>query len=168
MGSTRWKFGGVIRSLLLTSDRERCFIGTHHRFNGNVATLLELKQAKHFQAIAMLARGLFELAVDIRLIDAIPDGPRKMLEFADVEKLRCARKVVQFKADRPATSFDTAVYSSFIANNESRIETTRNALWPATGKLKNVSHWSGLSLSSRVALVKSPFEEIYEVNYPQL
>jgi len=34
--------------------------------------------------------------------------------------------------------------------------------------MKDVPHWSGLNLSKRVELVKSPFEEIYEVNYPQL
>jgi len=68
---------GVIQTLLSTSDRERCFIGTYQRATANIATLLEFKHAKHFQAIAMLARGLFELAVDVRLIDVIPDGPQK-------------------------------------------------------------------------------------------
>lgn len=60
---------GVIETLLSTSARERCFIGTYYRATANIATLLELKKPKHCQAIAMLARGLFELAVDIRLID---------------------------------------------------------------------------------------------------
>ncbi|HEX9110136.1 MAG TPA: DUF5677 domain-containing protein [Terriglobales bacterium] len=156
---------GVIRTLLSTSDRERCFIGTYHRTTANTATLLELRQPKHFQAVAMLARGLFELAVDIRLIDVIPDGPRKTLEFTDAEKLRCARKVLRFKAANSAAKVDTTVYNSFVANNENRIDTTKSMLWPTT---KNVSHWSGLKLASRVALVKSPFEEIYEVHYPQL
>jgi hypothetical protein len=156
---------GVIETLLSTSDRERCFIGTYHRTTANIATLLELKQPRHFQAVAMLARGLFELAVDIRLIDAIPDGPRKILEFTDVEKLRCARRVLRFKAANPAAEVDTTIYSSFVANNENRIDAAKSMLWPTT---KSVSHWSGLKLPARVALVKSPFEEIYEVNYPQL
>ena len=156
---------GVIETLFSTSGRERCFIGTYHRTTANIATLLEFKQPRHFQAAAMLARGLFELAVDIRLIEVIPDSMRKILEFTDVEKLRCARKVLRFKAANPATKADTTIYSSFVRNNENRIDAAKSMLWPGT---KNVSHWSGLKLPARVALVKSPFEEIYEVNYPQL
>jgi hypothetical protein len=155
---------GVIQTLLSTSRRERCFIGSYYRATANVVTLLEFRQPRHFQAVAMLARTLFELAVDIRLINLIPDGPTRMAEFTDVEKLRCARKILLFKAANPDAK-DTTIYGSFIANNESRIDATRNMFWP---KKKNVSHWSGLSLPARVALVKSPFEEIYEVNYPQL
>ena len=74
-GFDKMEVRGVIETLLSTSGRERCLIGTYHRTTANIATLLEFKQPKHFQAIAMLARGLFELAVDIRLIDVIPDAP---------------------------------------------------------------------------------------------
>lgn len=78
---------GVVDTLLSTSERERCFIATYYRATGNVTSLLEFKHAKHFQAIAMLTRNLFELSVDIKLIDLIPDGPAKIREFTDVEKL---------------------------------------------------------------------------------
>jgi hypothetical protein len=108
---------------------------------------------------------LFELAVDIRLLDVIPDSETKIREFTDVEKLRCARKVLRFKAANPAAKVDTSIYSSFVAANESRINTAKAMLWPTK---KKVSHWSGRDLAQRVELVKSPFEEIYEVNYPQL
>lgn len=156
---------GVIETLLSTSGRERCFIGTYYRATANIETLLEFKQPKHFQAIAMLARGLFELAVDIRLIDSVPDSLTKIMEFSDVEKLRCARKILRFKADKPAAKVDTTIYSSFVANNASRLDTVKKTLW---GTAKSVPHWSGLKLHKRVELLKSPFEEMYEVNYPQL
>lgn len=156
---------GVIQTLLSTSQRERCFIGAYYRFIANVASLLEFKQPKHFQAVAMLSRGLFELAVDIRLITLIPDGPTKIMEFTDLEKLRCARKILRFKAANPAAEVETSIYSSFVSSNENRIDAAKKVLWPAA---KEVSHWSGLRLPARVALVKSPFAEIYEVSYPQL
>jgi hypothetical protein len=156
---------GVIKTLISTSARERCFISTYYRCTAKVGTLLELKQTKHFQAVAMLARGLFELAVDMRLIDIIPDSINKILEFTDVEKLRCAKKVLRFATANPTSKLDTSVYRSFVANNESRIEATKKILWPNKGK---VEHWSGLRLSDRIASVKAPFEEIYEVSYPQL
>lgn len=156
---------GVIHNLLSTSERERCFIATYYRAAGNVTSLLELKHPKHFQAIAMLTRNLFELSVDIKLIDLIPDGPAKIREFTDVEKLRAAHKILRFKAANPSAKVDTTPYNSFVASNESRIAAARKLLWPKTKKL---SHWSGLHIRERAELVKSPFQEIYEVKYPML
>lgn len=155
----------VIRTLLSTSERERCFIATYYRASGNAASLIELKQPKHFQAIAMLTRSLFELAVDIKLIDLIPDSTIKIREFTDVEKLRSAHKILGFKKANPNAAVDTTIYNSFVADNKSRIEAAKSSLWPMTKKL---SHWSGLHMQQRAELVKSPFQEIYEVKYPML
>ena len=113
----------------------------------------------------MLARGVFELAVDIRLIDVFPDGSAKMITFTEVEKLRCARKILRFKADHPSAAVDAAIYGSFVAGNEQRIEADMGTLWPG---LKRIEHWSGMKLAKRVELLKSPFDEIYEVYYPML
>ncbi len=157
---------GVIHTLLATSDREKCFIATYLRGSGNVATLLELKWPKDFQAINMLARALFELAVDTRLINVIPKASEKMIAFADVEKLRCARKILKFHAAHPVTKVDTSIYSSFVANESKRIEALRVTLWPG---LKKLSHWSGMNLPDRTKLLKGfPFDELYEINYPHL
>ncbi|MGA2921163.1 MAG: DUF5677 domain-containing protein [Candidatus Sulfotelmatobacter sp.] len=155
----------VIDTLLSPSRREQCFIGIYLRSIANIATLLELKRAKHFQAIVMLTRSLFELAVDIRLIGVIPDSCEKMIEFVDVEKLRTARKALRFKAAHPSAQVETTIYDTFIASNGSRIEAARRALWP---KPETMSHWSGMRMSGRVKLLNPPFEEIYEVHYPQL
>jgi len=119
---------GVIETLLSKTDRDQCFIGTYYRAVANVETLLSLKSAKDAQAIAMLARGLFELAVDVRLIGTIQDGPAKMIAFCDVEKLRSARKIVEFKAANPGATADPRIYQSFIASDEQRIESERKTL----------------------------------------
>ena len=156
---------GVVRGLLAKTDRDNCFIGNYYRGKAHIETLLSLKSAKDLQAIAMVARGLFELAVDTKLIDAIPDAVKKILAFSDVEKLRAARKIVKYKAANPAAAVDASVHDSFITNEAKRIEAERNAVWPGVKKL---THWSGLDLSQRVALLKAPFDEIYEVEYPEL
>jgi len=155
---------GVIETLLSPSDREQCFIASYRRSTANVATLLELKAAKHFQAISMLARALFELAVDIRLIDVIPNSCEKMIALVDVEKLKCARKIIKFKTDHPAAKVDTTTYDAFVANNGTSVDSLQATLWPT----KKVDHWSGRDLRSRVTLLKAPFEEIYDVSYPRL
>jgi hypothetical protein len=156
---------GVIQTLLSKTDREQCFIGTYYRSVANVGTLLELKSPKHVQAICMLARALFELAVDIRLLCVVPDAPAKMIAFSDVEKLRAARKIIKFKVANPTAAIDSTIYGSFVTNNEQRINGERRTLWP---KLAKVQHWSGRDLPSRIVLLKSPFDEIYEVHYPRL
>jgi hypothetical protein len=156
---------GVVRGLLTKTDRDNCFIGNYYRGKAHIETLLSLKSAKDLQAIAMIARGLFELAVDTKLIDAIPDAVEKILAFSDVEKLRAARKIVKYKGANPAAAVDASVHATFIANNEKRIDTERNRVWPG---VKRVEHWSALNLADRVALVKAPFEEMYNVEYPEL
>jgi hypothetical protein len=157
---------GVIRTLLTPSDREKCFIATYLRGSANVATLLELKWPKDFQAINMLARTLFELAVDARLINVIPKAPEKMIAFVDVEKLKCARKILKFHASHAVPKVDTSIYSSFVASEATRIGGLRSSLWPGLEKL---SHWSGMNLPDRTKLLKAfPFEKLYEINYPHL
>jgi hypothetical protein len=85
------KLAGIISAIIKPSDRENCFLGTYYRAAGNIDSLLTLSSPKHFQAAAMLARSLFELAVDIKLIDKVHFGWAKMVFFGDVEKLRSAR-----------------------------------------------------------------------------
>jgi hypothetical protein len=158
----------VIDTLLSKTDEDQCYIGTYLRAVANVETLLSMKSAKDAQAIAMLARGLFELAVDIRLIGIVQDGSAKMIAFCDVEKLRVARKIVVFQAANPSASVSAAIHQSFIASEEQRINADRARLWPTLTKARDLKHWTGLDLPSRVKLLGAPFNEIYDVNYPQL
>jgi len=157
--------GGVVRGLLARTDRDNCFIGNYYRAKAHIETLLSLKGAKDLQAIAMVTRGLFELAVDTKLIAIIPDAVKKILAFSDVEKLRAARKIAKYKAANPAAAVDARIQKTFIINEAKRIEAAHNAVWPG---VKRLTHWSGLELAQRVARLKAPFDEIYEVEYPEL
>jgi hypothetical protein len=156
---------GVIGGLVARTDRDNCFAGIYYRSKANVESLLSLKSVRDVQAITMLTRSLFELAVDIRLIDVIPDAVRKIKTFSEVELLRAAKKVVSFKAANPTASVNSSIQAEFIKNNGSRIDAEKSVVWPGASK---VSHWSQLDLRSRAQLLKAPFEEIYEVRYPEL
>lgn len=155
----------VIKGLLAKTDRDICFLGTYYRAVANVGTLLSLKSAKDLQAIAMVARGLFELAVDVALINVVDDAVKKIFTFTAVERLRAACKIVAFKAAYPDSDVNPAVYESFIAGQGAAIDAEQKAVWP---DMKKVNHWSGMNLSQRTALLKAPFEEMYQVNYPEL
>jgi hypothetical protein len=113
----------------------------------------------------MVARGLFELAIDVKLVGVIPDAVKKIVAFLDVEKLRAARKILKFKTAHPESVVNASIHDSFVTNSANRIEAERNAVWPGVTKL---THWSAMDLSRRAALLKGPFDEIYEVEYAQL
>ncbi len=68
-------------------------------------------------------------------------------------------------AANPAAAVDASIHDAFITSEATRIEAERNAVWPG---VKGLTHWSGMDLSQRVALLKAPFDEIYEVEYPEL
>jgi hypothetical protein len=60
---------------------------------------------------------------------------------------------------------DTTAYDSFVTNRAQEIERKKGILWPNT---QRIEHWSGLNLKERAELLKAPFEQIYEVEYPAL
>jgi hypothetical protein len=101
---------------------------------------------------------------DMRLLEVIPLGWMKMLAFVDVERLRCAQKIVSFSGSNSAMA-DVSACKEFIATRQKSIDTKRGALWP---NLKRVEHWSGNRLDWRVKQLGEPFESIYEGQYPRL
>ncbi|MFZ0335198.1 MAG: DUF5677 domain-containing protein [Candidatus Acidiferrales bacterium] len=156
---------GVIDTLISPTGDETCFIGTYYRSRPNVETLLRLNSVRDFQAIAMLARALFELSVDSRLLENTPLAWVKVLEYANVERLRVANKTIEFKKKNPDANIDTSIYDSFVAQNGERIAHVKKCLWPNTEKLP---HWSGLTLRRRVEQLKSPFDHVYATDYARL
>jgi Family of unknown function (DUF5677) len=165
---------GVVAGQLAKSGHEDRVYGLYLRARANVQSLLALKQAMDFQAIVMLARNLFELSVDVKLLDMVPSAVEKLALFSEAEKLRAAEKIVAFKKKRPTSKVDTTIVAAFIANNKASIDAQRVALWPETKpskqhpKGKPFTHWSGMNLKERTAKLGHPFDELYEVKYPQM
>jgi Family of unknown function (DUF5677) len=156
---------GVIQGQLSLTQEEQCSVATYYRARSNIETILTITHAKHFQAAAMLARAVFELAVDIRLLEVTPNGWIKMIAFDEVERLRSARKVVAYKQAHPDADIDLTSYFPFIAYNEKRIDALRKNIWP---KPADKYHWTGLRLADRVAQLGAPMDRIHEVDYPRL
>jgi hypothetical protein len=126
---------GVIAGVLAKTDRDNCFAGLYYRGKANIESLLSLKSIKDIQAITMVTRCLFELAVDMKLIDSIQDAVAKMVAFSDVEKLRAAKNIVRFRGANPKSSVDSSIQAAYIANSAPRIDATRNSLWPGVKKV---------------------------------
>lgn len=159
---------GVVNSILSPTLPEECVISTYYRAQSNVCSLLEFKHPKHFQAIGMIARSLFELAVDIALIGTEAGAPLKMRGFNDIEKLKTCRSVVAFENQNPLTMIPSSqLQQDYISNNEARIVALAQSLWPGK-KLRDLSHWSGMTLSKRVGLLPLDMQELYACFYKQL
>ena len=89
---------GGIGGILSPTSREAAFILNYRRAVLNFEFLLTLKTSKNYQVTAMIARTCMELAVELRLIANDPDAGEKVPLFIEVEKLKFAKKVVEFKA----------------------------------------------------------------------
>ncbi len=160
--------------------REFAIIATYLRTLAHVGSLIRLNDPSHFQAASMVARAIFELAVDIRLIDRIDDAPARYDAFSKVERLRVARRIVAFHAPTPEHVSDPPesaaepmepkwVHEKFIADNATEIDALAKKFWPKQfEKNKAVSHWSGKDLRQRAILLGDPFDEIYDVEYAEL
>lgn len=157
----------VIAGLLMPTPRDACFTLNYHRAAINIEQLLLLTDTRQFQVIVMLSRSIFELAVEVRLISIIPDAVKKIHLFTELEKLRSAKKIIAFKSTHPdAQVAKPDIYADFIRINELPLIQERDQLWPGTSP--RVEHWSRLSIADRTKKLGKPFEELYELQYPQL
>lgn len=110
---------------------------------------------------------MFELAVDVALIDHIPDAITKIYAYARLERLRAAREKVELKMNR-VLSDNVTVEQQYIASHGAAIEAEAQTLWPKTKKQRPVSHWSDLGLARRTKTIGVPFDELYQRMYRQL
>ena len=148
----------IMRNIIAPSEREKCFILIYWRTAAQVMSLSRLTGHQHFQAITMIARNLFELLVDLKLVDKIPDGVEKMIAFVDVEKLRAARKIVKFKQKHPTSKVHDSIYQSYITSEEARIEASKSKLWPGA---KKIDGFANMNLADRSVRAGMKYEEIY-------
>ena len=149
------------------SPREFAVVGSYLRSLAHVRTLVQLKHESHFQAVAMIARSLFELAVDISLIDRIEDAPAKYAAFSDFVRLGAAQRIVDFhsthEVDEPLQHL--WVYEKFKNDKAAAVDAKAKELWP---KQPRPRHWSGMDLRQRAVFLGAPYDEIYDVHYAEL
>ena len=154
---------GVLSGQLKTNDRENCFLLVYWRSVNNVASMLQLSDVRHFQTIANLARTMLELAADAHLLKSIPDSVQKLLYFNRLERLRAARGILNYESTHKLSMpLNSSPYKLFAATQGQQIENDGAILWPNL-KLRDLKHWTGLSLDKRSKLVGQPLEEIYEL-----
>ena len=159
---------GFLNGLISPSLPEECVALIYYRVSANVSSLMELKSPIHFQAVGMLARSVFELAVDMGIFHEIQGAPLKMRLFLDVEKLRAARSAIEFAKNNPLTlQKSMQPQQEYIKNNEARILKQAASMWKGV-KFSEIKHWSGLGLPARVRMLPAEMQELYAFFYRRL
>jgi hypothetical protein len=155
-------------------DRQTAIVGTYFRIVGWLKALAELNSPSHWQAVASAARSLFELSLDIKLIqsDATGELVRKFHTFPEVEKYRAAQKLVSYCDRTNNTKIECANQRKFIDGTakESAINSLIAQYWGTDkkGKPSWPQHWSGLTVASRATKLGPHYEELYIEVYPFL
>jgi hypothetical protein len=111
-------------------NRQKCVLATYFRICGNVESMLLLTRPRDVQAVAMLARSILELAIDLRLLNRVGQAQERMIVFADAERLRSARNLVEYTRQNPRSQLDATIQAEFIRDRATEIEAARTRLWP--------------------------------------
>jgi hypothetical protein len=167
----RQDFREVIKSQFNPTLRERYLTVNYHRAAFNVEMMLAIKDTKQFQALSLLARTIFELAVEMKSITVDPKAAEKIELFSRVELLRASRRLVEFKTKHPDEKIHHELQEEFLTQFGPATDAAEAAMWPpnpVTGRSPSVKHWTLKDLFRRATDLGSPFDRIYSVHYAHL
>jgi hypothetical protein len=163
----RDNFSPVVQGCLNPSLRERHLTYDYQRASFNVEGLVNLPSGNQFQAMTMLARALFEIAVEMRLINGDAKAAEKVEAFNNIEKLRAAKRIVKHADDNPDVAVHSENYRKFVQLFETQIGIDQKRIWN-DAKMSDIHHWTLKPLPKRAEDLGGIFHQIYQVNYSEL
>jgi hypothetical protein len=135
------------------------------RLRLHVETLLVLTDVRHFQSIVGASRTAVELYVDMQLLarNAIENGPDKFFAFDRVQRLKAARRMVEFD-DRYPNLRERGVetFRAFIVARGAAIDAERVRLW---GERQKPQHWTNIDFYQRPAGLSPEAEKLVNDGY---
>lgn len=156
------------------SNREKAVVGCYYRAYAWMFTLAALRDPIHFQAVAAGARSLFELWVDLKLLlgDATARSVERYHAFPRVERLRAARKIVEFSDKNPTLKIECSRQRALVDNRSKaqEIESLVVKLWgrDKKGNPNYPKHWSDQDVAARIPSSDAEAKRIYNEHYPLL
>lgn len=157
------------------SQKDEAILGIFYRMHALGSSLTRLDNKLDYSAVASIARTMFELLLDIKIL-ASPSLTSNELEkfraFAGVERFRKASDFIKFQAKHPGiekdSNFDDGIRKQFVEAPGERdaIESQVVSLWGKNkkGEPKWPDHWLGSSVRDRAKL----FGPLYEQEYLEL
>lgn len=163
---------GVLRGQLSLCAKESAILGIFLRTHALASSLTRLNHKIDFNAVAGIARIMFELLLDIKLIS----GPMndqinqdRFLAFPEVNRYRTASKIVDLQKKHPdlvnRSFFVSDIRKEFVdkPGKATAISTKVLTLWgkTKTGKPIWPKHWSGLHIRERAEKFGPTYEQEY-------
>jgi len=130
-----------------------------------IETLLVLTNVRHFQSIVGASRTAVELYVDMQLLarSAVQDGTEKFFAFDRVQRLKAARRMVEFHDKYPnfrERGVDT--FRAFIADEGAVIDAERVRFW---GEKARPDHWTNINFYERPKHLGPEFQRLVNDGY---
>ena len=141
----------IVATAIGKSPREILLSALYTRALAYGQTASELRSAIHFQSLLAASRSVLELCIDMELIHKtlVPDAVPKVYAHVNGQKLRAARRLVEFSSKYPSLKAANTVVDQirYIATDGTAIEAGWKAYWPQFPQ-----HWSALGLPQRSEL----------------
>jgi hypothetical protein len=148
------------------NQRESVFAGLYYRIMSFCKTMTVLRAVVHQQSITSAERSVLELYVDMELLHrgVFEQGVDRIVTHIDVQKLKGARRVVDFYTKNPDLDqphSHTLPYREFLAQWTDLTLQKAEMLW---GKDKNdriilPDHWSALNLPARAEKIDKAMQD---------
>ena len=157
------------------NENEGVFVGIFLRMYLWMESLVALNKNTHIQGVAVSLRALFELFLDLKILDEDKTGEcyKKYIAFSEIEMFREGSKRVQFfEQNFPKNTEKYFIQKQFITNSEriNRITSNLKQFW-AIDDIKGIGslkHWTKKHARDRAAQVGIEYEEIYIEFYQRL
>lgn len=162
-----------IRNVMNPSMKERAIIGTYFRMHAWVGSIVKLTSFEDFQGVSTGARSLFEMLLDIKLIEQDSSGEfiERFHAFPSVEHFRVTRKLVNFgKENKKALGNKYKSQQDYVDIKTDMISDLATKHWGMDDKKRPIfpDHWSGLGIIERARKIGIEYLEEYYEDYSRL
>ncbi len=157
----------LLKGIIRPSKKEEIVIAIYRSIHCWLKTVTTLNNTIHVQALAAAARSIFEQLLDLKLIvdDQIDNAIEKFEAFKEIEKLRRAKRFLNFSKKHPEVK--TRPHGRMIEyasdkNVEERVAHLRKLWSDSSGVLP---HWSGLNIEQRAREAGVSYEIFYNESF---
>lgn len=160
----------VVQGQIGKSDYEQAVSVTICRIALLLRGLKRLNEPAHFQIVNSVARTVFELVLDLKVLIADHSSAEKFHGFARVAKFRKASQLKTFLDSNPAvdrSSHQDAINFASDTARENEVEQECILHWGSdrSGKPRWPDHWSGKNIADRADDAGIEFAEIYRSQF---
>lgn len=160
----------VVMGQIGKSDIEQAIAATYNRITLLLRGIATLEDPAHFQIANSVARTVFELVVDLKMLRKDPSLAAKFFAFARVVKFRKAEQLVSFLDGNPSIDRTAHQHAINFANDPQRKQSVEQQCiqhWGATrnGQPNWPDHWSGKNIADRAHDAGLEFEEMYRSQF---